>query len=178
MKLIIIRHTTLNIKPGICYGQSDIDVSDNFIAEAEIVRAKLAHYNFNAVYTSPLQRCVKLASFCGYPDAIREPRLMELNFGDWEGQRWDEITDPHLPLWYDDWMNRPTPNGESFMMQYQRYSDFVETLSQQYSNPNDTIALFTHGGIIHAARIHNNIDSFANTFNNKPEYGEILEITL
>lgn len=176
MKLILIRHTSLAIEPGICYGQSDIDVSKTFLEEAAIVHSKIAQYLPDLIYTSPMQRCRKLAAFCGYPDAIIEPKLLELNFGDWEGQKWHEINDPHLNVWYDNWLNTPTTNGESFMMQYQRYESLIQTLQQQHSDK--TIALFTHGGILHCARIHSGIDQFHNTFDDRPDYGEVIVIDL
>ncbi len=176
MKLILIRHTSLNIKSGICYGQSDIGVGDTFIDEATAVKSQLADYQFDAVYTSPLQRCVKLADFCDFPNAIQEPKLMELNFGDWEGKPWDDIDDPNLQNWFNDWLNVPTTNGESFMMQYQRYVEFVNQIKIMHKQ--QTIALFTHGGILHCARIHAGIDHFDNTFDHQPKYGEVLMINL
>lgn len=176
MKLILIRHTSLNIASGICYGQSDIDVSDSFMDEATTVKAQLADYEFDAIYTSPLQRCVKLANFCVFPNAIQEPRLMELNFGDWENKLWDDIDDPNLQNWFDDWINVPATNGESFIMQYQRYVEFVEEIKMKHAD--QTIALFTHGGILHCARIHAGIDCFDNTFDYRPKYGEILTINV
>ncbi|GAA5100255.1 alpha-ribazole phosphatase [Wohlfahrtiimonas larvae] len=176
MKLILIRHTSLNIASGICYGQSDIDVSSTFINEADIIKTQLSDYQFDATYTSPLQRCVKLANFCGFPDAIQTPQLMELNFGDWEGKLWDDINDPNLQNWFNDWLHIPATNGESFIMQYQRYVEFVEAIKIKHAD--QTIALFTHGGILHCARIHAGLDQFDNTFEHKPAYGEILTINL
>ena len=176
MKLILIRHTSLNIASGICYGQSDIDVNNTFIDEATAVKAQLADYEFDAIYTSPLQRCVKLANFCGFANATQAPKLLELNFGDWENKPWDDIDDPNLQNWFNDWLNVTATNGESFMMQYQRYVEFVNEIKTKHAD--QTIALFTHGGILHCARIHAGIDRFDNTFDYKPKYGEILAINL
>ena len=66
MTITLIRHTSVNVPSGICYGQSDVDVSGNFEFEAPIVKDKLASNRFDAVYSSPLQRCEKLASYCGF----------------------------------------------------------------------------------------------------------------
>lgn len=173
MKILLIRHTSLNIAKGICYGQSDVDVSDQFVKEASNVQAQLAHHDFDAAYTSPLMRCTKLASFCGYPNAIHDPNLMELNFGDWEMKYWDDITDPNLNVWYEDWINVSATNGESFMDQYYRYTKFMNAL---ITKKHQSVAIFTHGGILHCARIYADIDTFQNTFDNRPDYGEILEI--
>lgn len=172
-RIILVRHTSLDIQPGICYGQSDIDVGKNFINEATIIKKKLNAFQPSQIYTSPSQRCTKLAEFCGFHHAIRDQRLLELNFGDWENKKWDEIDDPNLSLWYENWIDTPTTNGESFKMQYERYSDFLSTLQKE---TNQTILAFTHSGILHCARIDQGIDTFENTFNHKFNYGEILII--
>jgi alpha-ribazole phosphatase len=57
MKLTLIRHTSLQVPVGVCYGQSDIDVAASFANELELTKAKIAGMMFDAVYTSPLQRC-------------------------------------------------------------------------------------------------------------------------
>ena len=38
------------------------------------------------VVTSPLQRCVQTAALIGAPDALREPRIIEMHWGEWEGE--------------------------------------------------------------------------------------------
>jgi probable phosphoglycerate mutase len=38
------------------------------------------------VVTSPLRRCVETAALIGAPDAPREPRLIEMDWGDWQGE--------------------------------------------------------------------------------------------
>jgi probable phosphoglycerate mutase len=38
------------------------------------------------VVTSPLKRCVETAALIGAPDAPREPRLIEMDWGDWQGE--------------------------------------------------------------------------------------------
>jgi 2,3-bisphosphoglycerate-dependent phosphoglycerate mutase len=38
------------------------------------------------IVTSPLQRCVQTAALLGAPDAAREPRIIEMHWGDWEGE--------------------------------------------------------------------------------------------
>ena len=38
------------------------------------------------VVTSPLRRCVETAALIGAPDAPREPRIVEMDWGDWQGE--------------------------------------------------------------------------------------------
>src|SRR5262245_4159335 len=38
------------------------------------------------IVTSPLRRCVETAALLGAPDAAREPRLVEMDWGEWQGE--------------------------------------------------------------------------------------------
>ena len=57
MEVCLIRHTKTAVIPGTCYGNSDVDVADSFLEEAGKVRESLKGERFDAVYSSPLQRC-------------------------------------------------------------------------------------------------------------------------
>jgi len=43
------------------------------------------------VVTSPLARCVETAALLGFADAAREPRLVEMDWGEWEGRSLQEL---------------------------------------------------------------------------------------
>ena len=91
MSIYLIRHTTPLIEKGICYGQLDIDVTDSFQEEATGIQHVLPA-GIEQVYSSPLIRCQKLASYLFPNYAISlEPDLMELACGEWEGIHWDAI---------------------------------------------------------------------------------------
>ena len=70
---------------------------------------------------------------------------MEMNFGDWEMKRYDEIDDPYLSRWFDDYFHLPAPNGESLEMQYSRISAFIDDILKKDENE---IVVFSHGGSI------------------------------
>ena len=95
MEVILIRHTSVDVPPGVCYGQTDVPLKPTFEAEAAVTAENLKTYlPFDHVYTSPLTRCVRLATYCGYPDAERDKRIMEINFGDWEMKPFEQNEDP------------------------------------------------------------------------------------
>ena len=97
MEVILVRHTSVDVPTGTCYGQTNVPLRSTFEEEAMIVASALQGYApFDRVYTSPLSRCTQLATFCGYADAQRDKRLLEMNFGEWEMQRYEEIEDPQL----------------------------------------------------------------------------------
>ena len=176
MKLALVRHTSVACGSTICYGQSDVDVSTNFQDEAAEVKKKLSAKHFEVVFSSPLQRCLKLVDYCGIQQPICDKRLMELNFGDWEMIPWNEITDPQLENWYADWVNQKTTNGESFAEQIQRVNNFLTELkSQSYEHA----LVFTHAGVIRATAILLGLVDIHQAFSDyKLEYGQIIEFDL
>ena len=175
MEVFLIRHTKTAVIPGTCYGNSDVDVADSFPEEAEKVRGRLKGERFDAVYSSPLQRCRKLAVYCGYENPILDDRLKELNFGSWEGQRWDEIRDPRLQEWYDDWLSMPAGGAESFLEQYNRVSAFLDDLKKtEYGK----VCVFAHGGTIRAALIYAGKYNFNQAFTDDVDYGSLMKMTI
>ncbi len=175
MKITLVRHTSVDVPQGVCYGQSDVPLRATFVREAETVREKLKGLRFDAVYTSPLSRCVKLASYCGYDDAVCDGRLMEMNFGEWEMQRWDEIKDPRLTEWFDDWFHVKATGGESSEEQQQRLRQFLEEIR---TNDKENVLLFTHGGIMIHMLLLSGAATLDNVFSQQPDYAGILQIEL
>jgi len=175
MNLTLIRHTSVAVAPGICYGQSDVDVSTSFETEACHVISKLQQTSFDAVYSSPLMRCRKLACYCGFPDPIIDNRLMELNFGDWEMNPWTVIKDPQLQRWFDNWEYEIPTHGESFKAMTDRVEEFLMEIKEL---PFQRAAIFTHAGVIRSAGIVTGRFNAAEAFDYKVKYGEIMKISL
>jgi alpha-ribazole phosphatase len=152
LKLTLIRHTSLQIQSGICYGQSDIDVAASFMDEALGTQSKLTNIAFDAVYASPLQRCVKLANALNLGEPILDNRLKELHFGDWEMQAWDDIPRDIFDDWAHDYANLAPPNGETFSQLQQRGIHFLDEMLSKHLNEN--VLVITHGGLIRALLAH------------------------
>jgi alpha-ribazole phosphatase len=175
MELTLIRHTSVAIEPGICYGQSNVEVSSTFEAEACSVLSNLQTDTFDAVYCSPLMRCRKLAYFCGFPEPLIDNRLMELNFGEWEMKAWADIQDPHLQTWFNNWFDETPTRGESFKAMTQRVEEFLNELKEQTYRQ---VALFTHAGVIRSAGIISGQFSIAEAFDYKVRYGDQFTIRI
>lgn len=152
MKLTLIRHTSLQVAPGICYGQSDIDVSANFFDELNNLKTQLREIEYHAVYSSPLQRCAKLGQALNLGEPVIDNRLAELNFGDWEMQAWDDIPREIFDDWAHDYANKAPPNGETFGQLQQRALDFLDEMLSKHLNEH--ILVITHGGLIRALLAH------------------------
>lgn len=190
MRLHLIRHTTPDVPAGVCYGQSDVPLASSFATEAEEVRKRLCTLlegNVpSRVYSSPLSRCLLLAEACGYPDALRDDRLMELNFGAWELQRFDTIEDPQLERWYADYLYEAPTGGESFHSQVLRVSSFLDDLRAEVQkvsvenedSPMGEVLVFTHGGVLLGAGIWAGLFSIEEAFDHRVPYGGILTLEI
>ena len=196
MEVYLVRHTSVDVPRGICYGQSDVPVRDTFPQEAAAVKARLQHLvekgflpdsapvehssalaplHFDAVYTSPLGRCTKLAQFCGYGDALREQRIKEMNFGNWEMQDYSAIKDPHLQVWFNDWVNVRTSGGESFADQLHRVGEFLQELKD---SGKETVLLFCHGGVLACAKVLGGKIGVKEAFSTLDDYGSIIKVSI
>lgn len=143
-ELWVVRHTSVDVPEGVCYGGTDVGLKESFAEEASVVAKNLEGYTPDIVYTSPLSRAMRLAKAVGYHEAIPDVRLREQHFGDWEMQRYDEITDPQMQLWFEDYVNVVPTNGESFAQQVNRLGDFVEEIR---GTGYQKILVFAHAGV-------------------------------
>ncbi len=179
MNLILVRHTRVDVPPGTCYGQTDVGVADSFEQEAAQTKAALdGLWNDgrpDTAFTSPLTRARLLADYCGFPDAIVDRRLMEMNMGDWEMQRYDDITDPYLQQWYDDYLHLPTPHGESFPIQCKRVATFLDALKD---GGHSRVVVFTHAGVIGAAMVYAKRYTPQEVWQHAVPYGGVVELNL
>lgn len=175
MHLYLIRHTKVNIAPGICYGQSDIELVESYLTDFQSIKEKLNKVSFDAIYTSPSKRCKKLADFLNYSTPIIDERLMELNFGEWEMQAWDNINHPDYSLWMNDFVNVSCPGGESFIDLHLRVESFLTDLEKtNYSN----IAIITHSGVIRSVFAHIHKEELKDAFKREINFGDIFTIKI
>ncbi|MDO9012895.1 MAG: alpha-ribazole phosphatase family protein [Gallionella sp.] len=191
--LYLIRHTTPDIAPGLCYGQLDIDVSDSFEEEA----ANVLHWlpPLDIIISSPLLRTRRLAKFLAttancklersgrnvssghrtaYPLRVQtDLRLMEKHFGAWEGRAWDDIERTEIDAWAADVMGYAPPCGESAQQLMQRVQALLRDLAQL---PRQNIALVAHGGTIRAILAQLACVPLTNTLNWKIDYGAVIGV--
>ncbi|MEM6525987.1 MAG: alpha-ribazole phosphatase [Bacteroidota bacterium] len=149
MEIYLVRHSTPDIPKGVCYGQADIGVTASFNQEVERLRNILPQ---NArCYSSPLQRCIRMADHLSSDYQI-DKRLMEMSFGDWEEKEWGDIDQSALNEWMTDFVVKRVPNGESFNDLIRRAIEFWEELTKTRTSRNYII--YTHGGFIRAIVTH------------------------
>lgn len=176
MEIHLIRHTTPLVEKGICYGQTDLDVTNSFHEEAQNIFQQIGDFNYHSIISSPLQRCAKLAKQL-FPEKniIFEKSIMEINCGSWEMQHWDEIPKSELDPWMTDFVNTRIPNGESYVDIYDRVTQYFQSL-QPLPQP---IALVTHGGVIRSILSHITETPLEKSFEAFTiRYGCVVQLTL
>ncbi|QIA08996.1 alpha-ribazole phosphatase [Draconibacterium halophilum] len=178
MNIYAIRHTRVNVKAGICYGQTDVDVAGSFYEEQKKLAQEIKSVNFDQIWSSPLIRCRKLTeSLFVQTDIKYDSRLKELNFGDWEMQSWDDIyAGREGKCWMNNYKIQATKNGESYPEMMKRVSAFINEI-KKYNTKN--IAVVTHAGVIRILKSVIEGVPIGDLFENfKPPYGSvtILEI--
>jgi alpha-ribazole phosphatase len=152
MELYLIRHPEPIEADGQCYGRADLAVAPSVLAEtAARLRAELPALVWSRalIYTSPLSRCRGLASELAAPrQPLPSADLYELDFGAWEGLRWDTVPREELDAWaHDIWSYRPG-GGESAAMAAVRWRRWSRTLCD---SRDDSAVAVTHAGLIRVA---------------------------
>ena len=89
---------------------TDVPLTEEGIAAAGALGAKLAGRSFALVLSSPRHRARHTAELAGFPDAILDDDLAEWAYGEHEGISTEEIrrTVPGWTIW-----SHPAPRGES-----------------------------------------------------------------
>ncbi len=152
-RLYLLRHTSIKVATGVCYGQSEVELSETYEQERDAVKTLLSAVLFHKIYTSPLKRCRILAGDINVnrTEVVIDNRLMELDFGKWEMKRWDDIyKTEYSKQWFADYVNVACPEGESYSDLLARVSGFIESLEQECNSCNFLVV--THGGVIKAFR--------------------------
>lgn len=144
MEIYLIRHTQTASQKGLCYGQTDVELADNFFDDAREILKKLPANPL--VFSSPLSRCTRLAQLIS-EEIIFDNQLLEMNFGDWENVPFADIDAEKLQQWTDNFVMLAPPNGESFQQLYLRVESFWQDL---LALENEHVVMVTHAGVIRA----------------------------
>ncbi len=152
MTLWLVRHAQPLVARGVCYGQLDMAAE---LPATQLCAAALAKVLPTGILgaCSPLQRCEQLASvLIGLqPDLTfkSDPRLREMNFGEWEGRAWSDIPRAELADWTANFADYPVgKTGESVMQFMAR----VAAAFDELPTAEHTLWI-THAGVIRAAQL-------------------------
>ncbi|MCX7888638.1 MAG: histidine phosphatase family protein [Rhodobacteraceae bacterium] len=145
MALILLRHTRPLGADGLCYGRTDLPPGPDLANAARRLDARLPAVT--AILTSPLVRCLRLAEALGAARGLKaavDDRLAELDFGSWEGVRWDRVARAELDLWAADLTGARPHGGETV-------AEMAARVAAALAEAPEGALVVTHMGPIRAA---------------------------
>ncbi len=150
MTLYVVRHgrTEYNEKHLFC-GRTDVPLSDIGRAQLPSLAEAARGYGLDAIFSSPLRRAVEtaeaVAAVTGLP-VITDDRLVERDFGKFEGQPFDTDEDRdargNFAFRY--------PGGESNFDVAARVYPFLDWLRENYRDK--TVMIVSHGFVCRIIR--------------------------
>jgi len=217
VQLLVVRHTAVVRPEGCCVGRSDLPLAPSYSTEylrvCTAVRRLLAGRIPFRILTSPLSRCSQLALDLSKDPGLslafhgrspeRDGRLLEFNYGSWEGEKWDDIDAERLNYWMEHWtVTRAgealgavaggadggaaitgTGDGESLQDMLTRVADLCSELAlgaeDAFSAQKDaTVVLITHAGVVRC--LYHLVHGVppADAFSQDIEYGSVTEFVL
>lgn len=148
MRLIMVRHgETLWNNQRRLQGQTDEPLSDRGRAQARALAPLIAKSQPKCALTSDLARAAETAGLLGFPQAVREPRLREMDLGAWSGRLVADIEAESADA-YRGWRAGTfTPPGAE---PWDAFKARVSEALSELDGDQDAL-IVAHGGVIRAA---------------------------
>lgn len=151
LTVYLLRHgeTDFNAQGNRYCGRIDIDLTEKGIAQANQVNNLLSGIRFDAVYSSPLIRAKKTAEIASGYSPQADNRLIEIDFGLWEGKTKAEFIGDDIDVWKK-WCAHPEhapagKTGERDEDVLQRMNSFFQEM--QIKHHDQLILVVAHNGV-------------------------------
>lgn len=152
LNIYLLRHgeTVWNAEGNKYCGRTDIALTQKGIAQANSAKIQLENTSFLDVYSSPLQRAYDTAKIVsGRNDVLKDIRIVEADFGNWEGKTKEKFITEDPELW-SSWESDPASTkagetGETALEVVTRVDDFFSSLIEKYKSGN--ILVVAHNGV-------------------------------
>ena len=176
---------------GRCIGQTDLALDRRRAKRLahQIRSAARRHGLPHEVWTSPLQRCAQVGrqlarwGWAHHTDV----RLLELDFGRWDGQPWTAIPHAEVAAWEADFAQHAPGGGESLVALARRCHTFLAQRQAAAASPAaDTAAavaaagssaallVVAHAGWINASALHDPATLLAADWPAAAGYGRLV----
>lgn len=153
LTVYLLRHgeTTYNADGNRYCGRTDAELTEKGISQAQRVAEALQEHPIDAVYASPLKRAyltAEIASGNRLP-VVKDRRLIELDFGAWEGKTREEFVAEDPGLWRS-WSESPDHiraggSGDTAQEVVHRVDDFFAEMMQKHEGQH--ILAVAHNGV-------------------------------
>jgi len=152
-RLLLIRHAEVEVKyHRIFGGRIDMNLSPRGRRMARTLATYLERKTLDAIYSSPMKRVQQTLAPTlrpGKPAQKILPGLREIDFGDWTGLGWQEVSarfgfEAHE--WLEQIEHHGVPNGEDGRRFRARVEPCVREILS--GHPGQNVAVFCHGGVI------------------------------
>ncbi|WP_293302002.1 histidine phosphatase family protein [Pedobacter sp. UBA4863] len=152
LNVYLLRHgeTQFNADGNRYCGRTDIPLTAKGIAQANAVFEQLKGKKIDAVYSSPLMRANHTAKIAAGSESVTvDERIIEIDFGNWEGKRREEFVAENPGLWQL-WSDNPAVNaaggnGETASQVVTRVDNFFKEMLAKHKD--QTIMVVGHNGI-------------------------------
>ena len=130
-------------------GHSDIPLNAAGLEQARQLAEKLAGQQFDALYSSDLQRATQTAEVIGASLGLpyqTDPRLREIHLGQWEGMLESDVRQQFSTAWYErqqDPLNAHAPGGETLPEVAARLVQVFNDIAS--THPAGKVLVVSHG---------------------------------
>ena len=150
-QIVFVRHASCApVGVSIAGRQPGVRLDATGRVQAQTLVDRLAGASFNAIYTSPLERCVETAGPLAAANELTVATMEDLNeidFGEWTGQSLDDLAS--VPEWqrFNAWRSLTrVPGGETMAEAQARGVRAIELLREQH--PDGRVAVVSHADMI------------------------------
>jgi alpha-ribazole phosphatase len=159
------RHPPARGAAGRCIGRTELRVDPRRARRlARRIRAQARRHGLpRAAWVSPRSRCRDVGRALrrlGFQVRV-DARLTEMDFGRWDGRRWDDIPAGEIGAWADDLLDHAPGGGETLRALARRAQEFAAVASRfavpatparasAALPPGASVIVVTHGGWINA----------------------------
>lgn len=143
--VLLVRHAPVLLPDGICYGRQDVALRPGWEKIVSGLSVLAKGTVCRVLYSSPARRCREMAQRLAQVTGMElrvDQRLSELDFGQWEGLRWQDIERQHLDEWAKDPSGFAPPEGESGLALCHRITDFWHDMYHK----GEAACVLSHGG--------------------------------
>jgi broad specificity phosphatase PhoE len=152
-RLLLVRHAEVEVRyHKIFGGRIDMNLSPRGHDQAALLAKFLHTRKLDAIYASPMKRVQQtLAPFLknGAPAQTIVPGLREVDFGDWTGLNWEQVSQKFQLLtheWLEHIERGMAPNGETGPQFRARVEPALREIIKKH--PGNSVGIFCHGGVI------------------------------